>query len=296
MEESKESIQNSESIVLEVKSTTTEGVIPKDVNPTNIFKKKDVENHKKEIDRIIFPQYNEEVDYIYTYNKEDRSLLGWSINVKENGKQQSDVCFEIPEYIKLTASENSKYNKYTLYKNFLLLGSLTSCVVSSVCNNMWYDVYLIDFNKDNKIEDNKYEANEFGFLPNGDMILVKLDKDDDFCDKLRIYTISKYPFENNKHANTPQIHNIEIPGGVIDFRQFLYQSKLFFFHEYGLIQWDLSNMSVEMEYSYLFDYICDLDRPLNLVINKNQTILALNACSKVDIFSMESGMWISRYG
>ncbi|RIA94289.1 hypothetical protein C1645_734921 [Glomus cerebriforme] len=52
-------------------------------------------------------------------------------------------------------------------------------------------------------------------------------------------------------------------------------------------------MSVEMEYKFLeYDV---LNYSFNVVINKNQTLLALNIFKKIDIFSMETGVWISRY-
>ena len=59
----------------------------------------------------------------------------------------------------------------------------------------------------------------------------------------------------------------------------------------SLIQWNLSTMTFDMQ--YFFDY---KDFPNNIVINNNQTLLALKDGDKcVNIFSMETGIRISRY-
>ncbi|CAB5134761.1 unnamed protein product [Rhizophagus irregularis] len=47
-----------------------------------------------------------------------------------------------------------------------------------------------------------------------------------------------------------------------------------------------------MEYRYLLGDSLNVN---NIVINKNQTLLALNISTEVVIFSMKTGMWISRY-
>jgi hypothetical protein len=73
------------------------------------------------------------------------------------------------------------------------------------------------------------------------------------------------------------------------------KQSYFFFNEYGFTQWNLLTMTFDMEYRYLFG-----DSPnvniFNVVINKNQTLLALNISAETIVFSMETGMWISRYG
>jgi hypothetical protein len=53
-------------------------------------------------------------------------------------------------------------------------------------------------------------------------------------------------------------------------------------------------MTYDMQ--YFFDYD-KLYYPFDIVINKNQTLLALNfGFYTIDIFSMETGTHISRYG
>src|SRR4051812_12902701 len=66
---------------------------------------KEIEIHKKSIDRIIVSQYindtdNEEYDpildaYVVTYSKDDNSILGWYVDIKGNGQQQPNVYFKL---------------------------------------------------------------------------------------------------------------------------------------------------------------------------------------------------------
>ena len=61
-----------------------------------------------------------------------------------------------------------------------------------------------------------------------------------------------------------------------------------------MTQWDLSTMTSEMQYN-LVDYANDC---YSIVINKNQTLLALHTSErnkKFDIYSMETGIHISNY-
>ncbi len=129
-----------------------------------------------------------------------------------------------------------------------------------------------------------------GFLSNGDLILVILNK------IAKDYKIYKYLFANNK-PTTPQIYDIEIPKSLKEHHNdcLVYQTKLFLFSEYGFTQWDLLTMTLDMEYRYLLRDSLNVNVN-NIVINKNQTLLALNISTKVDIFSMKTGTWISRYG
>ena len=56
-----------------------------------------------------------------------------------------------------------------------------------------------------------------------------------------------------------------------------------------MTQWNLLTMTFDMQY-FIDDY------PGNIVINKNQKLLALDSKDKVDVFSMETGTRISIYG
>ena len=78
---------------------------------------------------------------------------------------------------------------------------------------------------------------------------------------------------------------------------FVYQTKLFLFNNGLITQWDLSTMTIEMQYNVNVsdnrNFVVN-----DIVVNKNQTLLALHDYQdkKTDIYSMETGMWISRYG
>jgi hypothetical protein len=65
----------------------------------------------KKIDRIIVSQYIEDDSYAVTYSKEDNSILGWFVNVEENGQQRPDVYFKFDQHDILL---------YKLYKKMLL--------------------------------------------------------------------------------------------------------------------------------------------------------------------------------
>ena len=63
-----------------------------------------------------------------------------------------------------------------------------------------------------------------------------------------------------------------------------------------MTQWNLSTMTFETQYLFnIFDYVLR-SYPSNIVINTDQTLIALNIDDRVNIFSMGNGMWISRYG
>jgi hypothetical protein len=75
--------------------------------------------HRENVDKIIVPQYIddqyvEDKNYVVTYSDEDHdnSILGWTINIEENGQQQPDV------YFKLDQDYNIK--SFVLYKKNLL--------------------------------------------------------------------------------------------------------------------------------------------------------------------------------
>jgi hypothetical protein len=77
------------------------------------------EQHRRYVDEIIVPQYIddqyvEDKNYVVTYSNHthDNSILGWTINIEENGQQQPDV------YFKLDQDYNIK--SFVLYKKTLL--------------------------------------------------------------------------------------------------------------------------------------------------------------------------------
>ena len=144
-----------------------------------------------------------------------------------------------------------------------------------------------------------------GFRPNGDLILVLLDS------KLKYYRIYLYSFKNRPTANSTlwersQVYDIEIPESLNAEKIlcFIRQTKLFLVVGYrSMIQWNLSTMTFEMQ--YFFDYKDGGIIDFKIVTNKSQTLLALEYTEitiynsekhKTDIYSMETGMRISRIG
>jgi hypothetical protein len=75
-------------------------------------KEEQIENHRKSIDRIYVEEYSD--DYVVTYSEEDKSVLGWTVNVEKNGSQQPGVYFKddrIRTYV----------DRYTLSKEKILV-------------------------------------------------------------------------------------------------------------------------------------------------------------------------------
>ena len=140
------------------------------------------------------------------------------------------------------------------------------------------------------------DKNSMEFLSNGDLILISSNYE------LKDYKIYLYSFMN-KPTNTTlweysQIYDIEthdiLKKQVIDY--FVYQTKLFLFSGGLVTQWDLLTMTFEMQYNLISEYV------YNMAINNSQTLLALYTGkykiidNKIDIYSMETGIHISRYG
>ena len=77
--------------------------------------------HRENIDEIIFPQYIDDHvegnNYVVTYSNcdegHDNSILGWTINIEENGQQQPDVYFKL--------DKDYDIRSFVLYKKTLLL-------------------------------------------------------------------------------------------------------------------------------------------------------------------------------
>jgi hypothetical protein len=81
---------------------------------------------------------------------------------------------------------------------------------------------------------------------------------------------------------------------------FIYQTKLFHINCKGFVaQWNLLKMTFEMQYNLVGDVNNHYDRGhYGIMINKNQTSLALynRYSGSVDIYLMETGIHVSRYG
>src|ERR1044072_4153803 len=124
-----------------------------------------------------------------------------------------------------------------------------------------------------------------GFLPNGDLILVSLDNE------LKGYKIYLYSFKNKPTTDKTlwkysQVYDIDIPECLKEHNIdcFIYQTKLFLYSGSNLItQMDLLTLTYDKRYLLHNDV---KNGPFKIVINKNQTLLALNICGAIDIFSM----------
>jgi hypothetical protein len=62
------------------------------------------EKHRKSIDQILVSQYMDDEeygsdDYVVTYSFEDKSVLGWSVNIEKNGPQRPDVYFKVADLL-----------------------------------------------------------------------------------------------------------------------------------------------------------------------------------------------------
>src|SRR5438045_2020806 len=77
--------------------------------------------HRENVDEIIVPQYIddqyvEDKNYVVTYSNyykgRDNSILGWTINIEENGQQQPDVYFKLDQEYSIWS--------FVLYKKNLL--------------------------------------------------------------------------------------------------------------------------------------------------------------------------------
>ena len=109
-----------------------------------------------------------------------------------------------------------------------------------------------------------------------------------------------YPFINKPTNATfwkySQIYDIEFHESLNNCHIYchIYQTKLFLFNSGLMTQWDLLAMTVEMQYN------ADIVRGRNIVVNKNQTLLALLSCNnqiyQIDIYSMETRVHVSRRG
>ncbi|PKC57690.1 hypothetical protein RhiirA1_472108 [Rhizophagus irregularis] len=213
-------------------------------NNTSTSEMKDdtFKKHRKSIIQIKVSLYiNEEYDsddYVVTYSYEDRSVLGWSVNIENNGPQQPDVYFKVDQ---IAHDLNYYYALQTLSKKILLLRSLG-------------DNWLIDLNSDHTSSDRflklKHQVDyaTIGFLPNGDLIQVSLGD-------RKIY---KYCFTEKPKNTVPweysQIIDIEIPeslNGQVEICS-IYRTKLFLIvgdTDCKMLQFDLLTMNLERKYT-----------------------------------------------
>ena len=150
-----------------------------------------------------------------------------------------------------------------------------------------------------KINIAEENVNSMGFLPDGDLIIISLNHEDFKLKDCQVYcySIKNKPTRNTAVWKCSQIYDIEFTKiSSFDIFSFVYQTKLFCLwkKEQLMFQWDLLKMTFDVQY-----FIDDVELRhdlLNIVTNKHQTLLALGSQYKIDIFLMETGQLISRYG
>ncbi|PKC68902.1 hypothetical protein RhiirA1_533856 [Rhizophagus irregularis] len=286
MDEKEAETQNN-TLTIEIPSETKDDIFDNIKEP-----RKEIEKHRRSIDRIFVSQYMDDTstynevygsdDYVVTYSKEDKSFLGWSVNTKNNGPQQPDVYFKADQIEDLN----------------LRLGTLLSKKILSLYgyNKHW----LIDLNSDRTnnerflklkqpvdCEKNIYQffSNDaIGFLPN-DLIQVSVRNR-----KIYKYCLKDRPI-NTVLWEYSQINDIEIPeslyGQVKNLRCTICRTKLFLIVKgckTTILQFDLLTMNLERQYIANANSLSSM-----VVMNTNQTLLAYYCF----IFSMKNGMLIS---
>ncbi|CAB4376721.1 unnamed protein product [Rhizophagus irregularis] len=263
--------------------------------------KEEIENHRKSIDRIFVSQYIDDNDgygsddYVVTCSYEDKSVLGWSINIEKNEYQPQPG-----DYFKIDQIDDDFLNfaNYVLSRKILFL-----------YNRIHGEHWLIDFNSDrtssNRFLELKHRVSYYdldrigpdgiGFLPNGDLIQVSLRNR-----KIYKYCLTDKP-KNTDLWEYSQINDIEIPESLysqaLQLARSLCRTKLFIlvegYYKSLLIQFDLLTMNFESQYTFDMPELSP-----EISVNKNQTLLALLAGNDNDyvyIFSMESGKLILKY-
>ena len=77
-----------------------------DINSLSSETKSDIlsrtKDHRENIRSIIVPQYIDDQhvndnNYVVTYSEQDISILGWNIDIEENGQQQPDMYFKFDQ-------------------------------------------------------------------------------------------------------------------------------------------------------------------------------------------------------
>lgn len=242
----------------------------------------------KEISKIFISQDD---SYVISYSVKDESIQGWLVNFEGNGQQLLDnnVYFKV-----------GRLNGVKFYKKSFLFYNYGY-------NNRVVKLNFIDLSdKKGQIFQLKHADKIFtyerwiGFTSNGDLIIASLDE------KLKDYKFYLYSI-NSTNATLleySQIYKIKFHKSLNEHNNincFIRYQKLFLFNNGHLVQWELSETTTvttfekpEMQYN-LF-----LEKLKYIKISKNKTLLA--ACGEVDdinviyIYSMETGLCISRYG
>ncbi|CAG8678945.1 3550_t:CDS:2, partial [Rhizophagus irregularis] len=239
------------------------------------------------------------IDYFVIYSSEDKSILGWLVNENDNRQSKYSAHYVNQKNVELLK----------LYKNYLLCYYEKNdeyCLIdlSIDLNNVKYLFRLRNLEHENIFSIKK---NSIGFLSNGSsgpihLVVVSLNEE---AKKAKNHKIYLYSFEDKPETANGiwkcfQQYDIENVNEDDFVHCFVYQTKLFLFNGFQLMtQYDLLKMmtctkcTCENQY-FLFDdklrnYYADKDkRSVNIVINKSQTLIALNICeNKKDYIPME---------
>ncbi|CAB4471492.1 unnamed protein product [Rhizophagus irregularis] len=267
------------------------------------------------------------IDYFVIYSSEDKSIIGWLVNENDNRQSKYSAHYVNQKNVELLK----------LYKNYLLCYYEKNdeyCLIdlSIDLNNdkddneerifLKRDKHL--FRLGNLEHENRFsiKKNSIGFLSNvssgpDHLVVVSLNEEAK-NHKIYLYSFEDKPETANDIWKCSQQYDIENVNEDDFVHCFVYQTKLFLFNGFQLMtQCDLLKMmtctkcTCESQY-FLFDdnlrnYYADKNkRSVNIVINQSQTLIALNICGKVNIFSMKNeenamengmknGMWISKY-
>ena len=97
-------LRNMEKISQENAIDTVEPIGPNettiDINNLSSETKDDIlsrtKRHRKNINEIIVSEYGED-NYAVTYSEKDTSLLGWTIDIEQNGQQHPHVYFKLDQ-------------------------------------------------------------------------------------------------------------------------------------------------------------------------------------------------------
>ncbi|PKY57319.1 hypothetical protein RhiirA4_509646 [Rhizophagus irregularis] len=251
--------------------------------------KEGIVNHKKSIYSIFVPHYMDDThiynakygpihdDYIVTYSYNDNSFLGWLVNNEENGPQQPDVYYK-PDRPEVFVNSSS----YVLCKKILSLRTFSE--------NLKFN-WLIDLSGKRFLK--LKNPIGIGFLFNGDLIQVSPNNR-----KIYKYSLKDMP-KNTDPWEYSQIYDIEIPENFYDqftnMDCFIRQTKLFLIVRKKnrgtlILQFDLFTMNLERHHNSHIE----VTYPNEVIMNKNQTLLAIGSSSDIYIFSMENGMLILR--
>ncbi|GBC04374.1 hypothetical protein RclHR1_05650002 [Rhizophagus clarus] len=270
----------------------------------------EITNHRNSIERIFVSQYMDDTKtYVITHSKQDHSIAGWSIDFESYGQQQPGKFYKIKEDDLGTIAYDIKSS--ALYKEKLAL-----CYSVTESEKDCYKQCLIDLNKSkcynlehSSIDDRGQYT--LGFLPDSDsknqdarLILVSLNDHKIYKYRLNMTENKTSNTTENKTLKFSKIYDIKIPKRLDDQSKCklccsIYQQMLFLCvqnRKTSILQFDLSTMDLVRQYDLLLDWNSQHHSDkFTTVINKDQTLLAIEISCSAYIFSMKNGRLISKF-